>query len=68
VLWRAHVPNRPKSTAIATQTPWRDLKKFAESKGTNSPAGITPVLMSDFAQAMHDRGLAVDTINERLPE
>jgi len=55
-LWRAHVPNRPKSTAIATQTPWRDLKKFAASKEIKNPAGITPVLMSEFAQAMHDLG------------
>ncbi|CAZ88143.1 putative integrase [Thiomonas arsenitoxydans] len=65
-LWRGFVPNRPKSTAIAAQTPWRDLEIFAARQGVNGPQQVTPVLMSAFVDAMRKRGLAVKTINERL--
>jgi integrase len=73
--WRDYVPNRPKSTAIAAQTPWRDLKRFVvahrqvergESASCGSPAEVTDVEMSLFVSDMGKRGLAVDTINERL--
>lgn len=66
-VWRTYVDNRPKSTAIAAQTPWRDLRRFLTSKGRNlSPAEVTPRDMTDFAESMQARGLAVDTINERI--
>ncbi|RFP77245.1 integrase [Hydrogenophaga borbori] len=64
--WRDHVDNRPKSTTIAAQTPWRDLRRFAAAHNTMSPDAVTPRLMTDFAQSMRDRELAVDTINERI--
>lgn len=65
-LWRTYVPDRPKSTAIAAQTPWRDLERFVSTRSVLRPGDVTAFQMSDFAQAMSDRGLAVDTINERL--
>ena len=64
--WRDYVKERPKSTTIASQTPWRDLRAFAESRGLASPVDVTPERMTAFVQAMHERGLAVDTINERI--
>jgi integrase len=64
--WRDYVDNRPKSTTIASQTPWRDLRRFAAIKEVTSPAAVTPQVMTDFAQAMRERGLAVGTINERI--
>lgn len=69
-LWRDFVENRPRSTSIAAQTPWRDLRRFMDDRGQGtlcaSPAQVTPRDMTAFAQAMRDRGLAVDTINERI--
>lgn len=66
-VWRTYVDDRPKSTAIAAQTPWRDLRRFLTSKGRDlSPAQVTPRDMTDFAESMQARGLAVDTINERI--
>ncbi|MDW3682991.1 phage integrase SAM-like domain-containing protein [Cupriavidus sp. CV2] len=64
--WRDYVKDRPKSTTIASQTPWRDLRRFTETKHLTSPTDVTPYLMTEFAQSMRDRGLAVDTINERI--
>lgn len=66
VDWRDHVKGRPKSTFVATQTPWRDLERFAASRGVNAPSGVTPELVRDFVSEMAARGLAVDTINDRL--
>jgi integrase len=66
-VWRTYVSNRPKSTAIAAQTPWRDLRRFLTSKGRDlSPSQVTPRDMTDFVEDMQARGLAVDTINERI--
>jgi integrase len=65
-VWRDYVDNRPKSTTIAAQTPWRDLSRFAETHNITSPAAVTPVLMTRFTESMRERGLAVDTINERI--
>lgn len=65
-LWREFVPDRPKSTAIASQTPWRDLQRFVKEQGTVAPGDVTPVQMTEFVQSMHSRGLAVYTINERI--
>ncbi len=64
--WRTYVENRPKPTTISAQTPWRDLRRFAEGKGVRSPAEVTPELMTDFAHYMRERGLEVPTINERI--
>ncbi|MGE0098493.1 MAG: DUF6538 domain-containing protein [Hydrogenophaga sp.] len=68
--WRDFVPDRPRSTAIASQTPWRDLQRFKGQRVAcqecKSPAEVTAEDMTAFAQDMRGRGLAVDTINERL--
>jgi len=63
--WRDYVENRPKPTTIASQTPWRDLRRFAESRGVRSPGDVTPELMTAFAENMRPR-LEVVTINERI--
>lgn len=63
--WRDYVENRPKPTTIASQTPWRDLRRFASSQGAQMPGDVTPELMTAFAQDMRQR-LKVLTINERL--
>ncbi|WP_373990905.1 DUF6538 domain-containing protein [Duganella sp. BuS-21] len=64
--WRDYVRERPISTTIASQTPWRDLRKFAENAGVHMPNEVTPELMTSFAHHMLDRGLQVVTINERI--
>jgi integrase len=64
--WNVFTDNRPKSTTISAQTPWRDLRRFAALSDVLYPAQVTPKLMNQFAQDMKSRGLAVDTINERL--
>lgn len=64
--WRDFVPGRPKSTTIASQTPWRALRHFAASRGVTSPALVTPRLVTDFVQGMRDKALAVKTINQRV--
>ena len=65
-VWRDYVKNRPKSTTIATQTPWRELQKLAAASGIHSPGDVTPELMRKFVDEMAGRGLAVVTLNERL--
>ena len=64
--WRDYVKNRPKSTAIATQTPWRELQRFSAENGVDHPGGVTDELMRKFVDVMASRGLAVVTVNERL--
>jgi integrase len=64
--WNVFTDNRPKSTTIASQTPWRDLRRFAALSHVLYPTQVTQKLMTEFAQDMKGRGLAVDTINERL--
>ena len=64
--WRDFVPNRPKSTTIASQTPWSALRHFAASRGVMSPALVSPRLVTDFVQDMRDASLEVTTINQRL--
>jgi integrase len=64
--WNVFTDNRPKSTTISSQTPWRDLRRFAALSNVLYPAQVTPKLMNEFAQDMKSRGLAVDTINERV--
>lgn len=69
-IWRDFVPDRPRSTAIAAQTPWRDLQRFKVKRDSGreckTPAEVTAEDMTAFAQDMRARDLAVDTINERL--
>lgn len=65
-VWRDYVPNRPKATTIATQTPWRELQRCAHANGCLSPAEVTDALMRKFVDGMAERGLAVVTVNERL--
>lgn len=66
-VWNKYVDDRPKSTTIAAQTPWRDLRRFLSSTGRDlSPGQVTPEDMTNFAGSMRARGLAVDTINERI--
>jgi len=66
-VWNEHADDRPKSTTIASQTPWRDLRRFMASKGRDlSPAQVTPRDMTDFANYMRERELKVVTINERI--
>lgn len=65
VVWRDYVPGRPKSTAIATQTPFLELKRLAAGEGIQCPEDVTPELMRKFVDQMATR-LVVVTLNERL--
>lgn len=65
VVWRDYVPGRPKSTAIATQTPFLELKRLAADDGILFPEDVTPDLMRKFVDTMAKR-LEVVTLNERL--
>ncbi len=64
VVWRDYVPGRPKSTAIATQTPYLELQRLAGEHGIQCPESVTPELMRLFVDQMSVRGLAVVTLNE----
>lgn len=64
--WRDYVQDRPMPTTIASQTPWRALRCFAEGNNVRTPGEVTPELMTAFAHSMLDRGLQVVTINERI--
>lgn len=64
--WRDYVPGRPKSTAIATQTPFLELKRLAAEHQIQCPEEVTPELMRKFVDLMAARGLKVVTLNERL--
>lgn len=63
--WRDYVENRPKPTTIASQTPWRDLRRFAATQGVPMPGDVTPELMTAFVEDMRPR-VGVSTLNERL--
>lgn len=63
--WRDYVENRPKPTTIASQTAWRDLRRFAAIQKVQTPADVTPQLMTAFVEDMRLR-LGVPTLNERL--
>jgi len=65
ILWRDHVRGRPKSTAIATKTPWNELQRIAAEQGIMCPSKVTPELMETFVEVMNTR-LEVVTLNERL--
>jgi integrase len=64
--WNRHVDQRPKSTIIAAQTPWRDLERVARRKGIAEPGQVTKELVIEFVEEMVARGLATDTVNDRL--
>jgi hypothetical protein len=65
-IWRDYVPGRPKSTTIATQTPFLELKRLAAEDCIENPNAVTPELMRKFVDHMSARGLMVVTLNERL--
>ena len=58
-LWRNYVADRPKTTSIAAQTPWRVLQRFVKEKDVFEPSDVTPLHLTEFAQEMRERGLAV---------
>lgn len=60
--WRDYVPGRPKSTTIATRTPWNELRLCAEENGITCPEQITPELMRLFVDRMATH-MAVVTLN-----
>lgn len=63
--WRDYVENRPTPTTLASQTAWRDLRRFAALQGAQMPGDVTPELMTAFVEDMRPR-LEVPTLNERL--
>jgi hypothetical protein len=65
VTWRDYVENRPTPTTLASQTAWRDLRRFAATQGVQMPGDVTPELMTAFVEDMRPR-LEVPTLNERL--
>jgi integrase len=64
-VWRDHVKNRPKATAVSNMTAWRDLRSYCESRKLTSPTDITDVVMADFVTDMEGR-LDLDTAADRL--
>lgn len=63
--WRDYVEDRPTPTTLASQTAWRDLRRFAATQGVQMPGDVTPELMTAFVEDMRPR-LGVATLNERL--
>lgn len=64
--WRDFVDDRPKSTTLAYQTPWRDLKCFVETEGIALPGDVTPKAMTEFVLSMKARGLSSITVRGRI--
>lgn len=65
VTWRDYVEDRPVPTTLASQTAWRDLRRFAQTRGVQEPGDVTPEVMNAFVEDMRPR-LSVPTLNERL--
>lgn len=65
-IWRDFVPGRPKSTALATGTAYKELKEVAEGNDIKYPADVTPDVMRKWVDKMAKRSLGVSTLNERL--
>lgn len=63
--WCDYVDNRPTPTRLASQTAWRDLRRFAATQGVQMPGDVTPEQMTAFVEDMRPR-LEVPTLNERL--
>lgn len=64
--WQYYVEDRPKSTIIASRTPWRQLVAFAAQRNITSPEQLTLQHLSDLVAQMGTSGLAIKTINGRL--
>ncbi|MEF7613777.1 hypothetical protein V4F39_07635 [Aquincola sp. MAHUQ-54] len=61
--WRDYVDNRRTPTTLASQTAWRDLRRFAAIHGVEMPGEVAPELMTAFVQDMRPR-IEVPTLNE----
>lgn len=64
--WEHYVKDRPKSTIIASRTPWRQLVVFAAQRNIESPEQLTLQHLSELVAQMGTAGLAIKTINGRL--
>lgn len=64
--WENYVNDRPKSTVIASRTPWRQLIAFAAQRDIKSPEQLTLQHLSELVAQMGTAGLAIKTINGRL--
>lgn len=64
--WEHYVKDRPKSTVIASRTPWRQLIAFATQRDIKSPEQLTLQHLSELVAQMGTAGLAIKTINGRL--
>ncbi|MFO1340607.1 MAG: DUF6538 domain-containing protein [Burkholderiaceae bacterium] len=65
--WRDYVVDRPKPTALACNTAWRQLEAFARRHDVLWPSHVTPKLMTELVEHMRSvEQLAPVTINERL--
>lgn len=64
--WEHYVNDRPKSTIIASRTPWRQLVAFAAQRNIKSPEQLTLQHLSELVAQMGTAGLAIKTINGRL--
>lgn len=64
--WEHYVNDRPKSTIIASRTPWRQLVAFAAERNIKNPEQLTLQHLSELVAQMGTAGLAIKTINGRL--
>lgn len=65
--WVNFVEGRPKSTIIASRTPWGQLERYSQQFNVAGPADLTPKIIADFVEQMKTvHKLTVKTINGRL--
>lgn len=66
-LWAEYVEDRPKSTIIASQTPWGQLERFAQKHDVRGPGEVTSTIVNGYiAYLKEELNLTVKTINGRL--
>lgn len=66
-LWSKYVDDRPKSTIIASQTPWGQLERFAQKHDVRGPGEVTSTIVNGYVTHLKEElSLTVKTINGRL--
>lgn len=66
-LWNKYVDDRPKSTIIASQTPWGQLEQFAQKQDIRGPGEVTSTIVNGYITHLKEElNLTVKTINGRL--
>ena len=64
--WQIRVAGRAPSTCLAMKAVWGELRECARRNGADLPSEVTPFIVQVFVRSMSDRGLALDTVRDRV--